>query len=254
MVFTSLILVSCKDQPTIPSPPTQYAVIRLGNFAGNIDTMNITIDGAVPDPSITGLPYLGLSQYMIVKAGTRNVVIVNPVKKDTIKLTMSFETNHITTFIFAGDYDKNPDVSLFKTESFFEGDTYVQHVPKAGTANFFFLDVMTVTVSNGNKVEPPKVDFTDVTTARKFLMVINVPYQDDAGANIAAVYNDTTGGPNNRFGLRTFIASTAEKTDTLGIASATVSADKNYFVILGGNALHPKLVIHESKNPPYIQR
>lgn len=252
MVFTSLTLVSCLDQPTIPSPPTQYAVIRLGNFSGNIDTMNITIDGVVPDPSLTGMPYLGVSEYMVVTAGNKKIVIVNPVKKDTIRLTLSVETNHITTFAFVGDYDKDPDITMFKTESFFEGDTYVTHLPKAGTVNFYMMNVMTIDASSGKAIKPPIVDFSDVT-AKSFLMAIDVTFSDDQGENIVWRTNDTTGGA-NRFGLRKFIASTANVKDTLASTSATISSDRNYFLILAGNATHPKLVVREAKNPPFIQR
>ncbi len=238
-----LTLVSCIDEPTIPIPPTQMAVLRIGNFSPNVPSIDVFVDGKAI-PTFSNMLYTGLSDYIDINSGNRKITVIKTGTTDTLyNKPFSVSTRNITTILFIGEYNTIDTMNTFQTFEMDEGKTYVSHTPVAGTASFFFYNIITPYITTLPAKDAPVIDFLDYTGGKDLLIIKDVQPKDNVSKAGGSV------------GFRKFTATVANKpANVLGADSSTTVAGKNYFVFAAGNANAPTVVIRESIPVPVKPR
>ncbi len=249
IVFTALTFVSCLDEPTIPQPSQQFAVLRVGNFSPNVATMNVKVDGKTLDASMTGLATNDVSNYVTLNSGSKLVFVTNAVTGDTLfNKKVEVTTNNVTSLFFLGEYSKVDTLNTFQNLEYYEGLTYVSHTPASGKANIYFINLITTGLTPLPAVESQVVDFRDVT--------VTPTWKTDSLVAIDIATREAYSTANSLPVGRRFAITVANKPATkLASDSVAVAAGKNYFVFAVGNAKGPKVVIPAPKNSiPYLPR
>ncbi len=231
LILTTLGLTSCLDEPTISQAPIQQAVIRFGNFLPATDSLHITVNGIVIDPSTSMLRSNDLSSYILVHAGEKVIVVKNTAGATVDSETVTISTNSLSTL-----YVKNDATSgLPVIYAVLEGDAYLSTAPKTGKANFYFINFLAADIM---------VDVHDTTGGRNIFMTYDL--KRDA---IKSALNDTNGVNS----ARNFWVSTARMNDEIGIATQTILPNKNYYVYIIGVTGKTSVVFREFQPAPVIQ-
>jgi len=127
LIFIGL-LVGCVDEPTIEPTPLPYSTVRVGNFADNVDAIQVTIDGETSYTINKG----ELTPYFDVVSGKRNFVVTNTASSETI-FTSSIEvTAYEELTIVLSGYSAPGDEfnNTFTNSNFTEGFVYLFEGPE----------------------------------------------------------------------------------------------------------------------------
>ncbi len=258
VIISAFTLVSCIDEPTIAVPPTQMAVLRIGNFSPTSAAVQISVDGKLVNSAFPSgyIPYTQLSNYFDINSGNRTIKVVDSATGATIyNKTFSVSTMNITTLLFIGDYSTVDTLNTFQTFEMDEGKTYVSHAPPTGKAAYMFYNIMTPYIAshpNGlitdstNKdttKDASVIDFIDKTGGKDVLLAIDIKAKENV---------DLVDSAN---GLRQITATVANKPTILISSNSIVTAPgKNYFVFAAGNARRDTVVIREANPVPVKPR
>lgn len=127
LIFIGL-LVGCVDEPTIEPAPIPYSTVRVGNFADNVDAIQVTIDGEKSYTINKG----ELTPYFDLTSGKRDFVVTNTASSETI-FTSSIEvTAYEELTIVLSGYSAPGDEfnNSFTNFNFTEGFVYLFEGPE----------------------------------------------------------------------------------------------------------------------------
>ncbi len=122
------LLVGCVEEPTIEPTPLPYSTVRVGNFADNVDAIQVTIDG---DKSYT-INKGELTAYFDLVSGKRSFVVTNTATSETIFSSSLEVTAYEELTIILSGYSAPGDEfnNTFSNFNFTEGFVYLFEGPE----------------------------------------------------------------------------------------------------------------------------
>ena len=234
ILFISLALYSCVDEPTVSEVKRPYSSVRLGNFSDNVAKINVSIDGATN----YSVAQYELSDRFDLDSGQRNVVVTND-NGDTLynsRVTMS--SYEEITLLFTGYSAPGDDFNnTFADYSYSEGVVYIQNGPDADTSAWVHMfDVIsdtptdisrTFTAKAISNLEEDDPDDPGVELSFNTVQSVEVPAGDtkfvfliEIGDRQANKVYDTLGvyDANLEGGVRHYLFLTGI-TDTMGVTA-----------------------------------
>ena len=230
LIFIYLgLLVGCVDEPTIEPAPLPYSTVRVGNFADNVDALQVTIDG---DKSYT-INKGEVTDYFDLTSGKRRFVVVNTANAAKlvdadIDVTAYEELNILFTGYSAPGDDLN---NTFSNYNFTEGFVYLFEGPddpnRVWVRLFNFISDTPQSLSPDIQIEAYSVtgDSSNTTTA--------VAFNEHAGLSLEQ-------------GEKNFFVLNEDGTDTLGtLMGQTVSTGLDYFIFITGPDSIPTFYLNQ---------
>ncbi|MCX6149387.1 MAG: hypothetical protein NTX22_02550 [Ignavibacteriales bacterium] len=134
-LFITLVYMSgCIEEPTIAPIKRPFSSTRIGNFAYNAESINVTIYN--PDNTTivkNDIKRNTITDYFDLPSGKRRVVVINAGNGDTLIVKeIEFSSYEESGIYFTGYFSKSNLENTFAFVSDAEGDTYVEEKPAAG--------------------------------------------------------------------------------------------------------------------------
>ncbi len=126
----SMMLYSCVDEPTITPVPIPYTSLRVGNFASNVATMTIAIDGK----AVGTFAANQISNRFDITSGARQVVITDGAGNKIFDKSVTAISYEEETWMFTGYYSDQDTSNSFGFNLISEGVVYLNEAPAADSA------------------------------------------------------------------------------------------------------------------------
>lgn len=236
----SLTLVSCIEEPTIPSVIDAFSEARIVNVSSNISQMKVTIDGKVLHSTLNALKTGSASEYFDIHPGKRVFEVFDSTNTSIYKKTIEIISFDRTTIVFDGFYSPNELISTFSYMEVADGLVYVSQAPTPGNAHLFFVNAAATldtleSMSYGLKTFSPAGDTVTVDTISTAALAFEGTF---SAKNVA---------PGN---YKVIITGGTTYKDTLNLGSLT--AGYKYYMFLYGKP-NDLSIFRDSVVPPPIR-
>lgn len=228
LIFIGLI-VGCIDEPTIEPTPLPYSAVRVGNFADNVDAIQVTIDGEKSYTINKG----EVTNYFDLVSGKREFVVTNTANSETIFSSDLDITAYEELNIFFTGYSAPGDEfnNTFSNFNFTEGFVYLFEGPddpnRVWVRLFNFISDTPDTTSIDVQVEAYSVDGDSSNTTAA------LEFNEHAGLSLEQ-------GEKNLFLLN------EDATDTLStLAGQALNTGEDYFYFITGPVENPSFYINK---------
>jgi hypothetical protein len=136
-LFTfSIILNGCVEEPELEGAHRLSSVIRVVNVSNNQNNIKVTLDGQVV---ANQLAIASGTEFFDYPAGKKKMEVWDESGQLLYTKDVTIASLELMTLVIAGHYDLIPDNSTFSGFELSEGETYVSHAPKAGSASVYFV-------------------------------------------------------------------------------------------------------------------
>ncbi|PKL87553.1 MAG: hypothetical protein CVV23_14760 [Ignavibacteriae bacterium HGW-Ignavibacteriae-2] len=246
ILFISVMLYSCIEEPTISEVKRPYSSLRLGNFSRNVETLNIEItnaDGTVIKKTVNKNQ---MTTHFDIASGTRAFVVKNGNGDVLIQKNISVSSYEEITLLFSGTSKPGDDFyNTFGEIAYSEGDVYVYNGPKADTTAWLhYFDFISEMEEDGVLAKNFIARCVDKSTG-KF-----VDADEEFSFNI--IQSLATSPGEKRLLLLNLLnpGSTDPKYDTLGKHDINVEGGKRHYLFITGSPIANPLELVKSVESP----